>query len=179
MSLRDRAAFLRHARPWWDVHRHRMAPSVAARIAMVRAAGQFRVRAGRIRSYDPAGDDMVEVRFGLRPRDGGGQDCVTAARVINCSGPSCDYERTHDKLLRALLDSGRARADALRLGLDITGSCALREAAGGVSRQIFAVGPITKGMFWEMTAVPDLRRQCEGLATHLAGLLGGMPPRGH
>jgi uncharacterized NAD(P)/FAD-binding protein YdhS len=34
-------------------------------------------------------------------------------------------------------------------------------------------------MFWEMTAVPDLRRQCEALATHLAGLLGGMPPRGH
>jgi uncharacterized NAD(P)/FAD-binding protein YdhS len=178
MSLRDRAAFLRHARPWWDVHRHRMAPEVAVRIARARACGQLVVRAGRIRSYEADAADGIEVRFGLRPRDGGGTDAVRVARVINCSGPSCDYERTRDTLLRALLDGGRARPDPLRLGLDITGSCALREASGAVSRQIFAVGPITKGMFWEMTAVPDLRRQCEGLATHLAGLLGGMPPRG-
>ena len=31
MTLRERAAFLRHLRPWWDVHRHRMAPAVAER----------------------------------------------------------------------------------------------------------------------------------------------------
>ncbi len=177
MSLRDRAAFLRHARPWWDVHRHRMAPEVAVRIARARASGQLVVRAGRIQSYQTVGEGAVEVRFRLRPRDGGGDDSITVARVINCSGPSCDYERTTDPLLRALLDAGRARPDPLRLGLDVTGTCALREATGAVSRQLFAVGPITKGMFWEMTAVPDLRRQCESLATHLAGLLGGLPPR--
>lgn len=33
-----------------------------------------------------------------------------------------------------------------------------------------AAGPVTKGAFWEMTAVPDIRRQCEVLARHLAGL---------
>ncbi len=176
MPPRDRAAFLRHLRPWWDVHRHRMAPAVADRIAAVRASGQLCVRAGRIRAYrfEPGGG--VEVRFRLRPRDGGGEDTLSVNRVINCSGPSCDYERTTDPLLRALLDTGLARPDMLHLGLDVTGTCALREASGAVSRQLFAVGPITKAMFWEMTAVPDLRRQCEALATHLAGLLGGLPP---
>ncbi len=181
MLLQDRAAFLRHLRPWWDVHRHRMAPSVANKIAASRATGQLRVRAGRIQSYrteewGPEQSGKVEVRFRLRPRDGFGEEILTVDRVINCSGPSCDYGRTGDPLLRTLLDSGQARPDPLRLGLDVTGSCALREASGAVSRQIFAVGPITKAMFWEMTAVPDLRRQCEALATHLAGLLGGLPP---
>jgi uncharacterized NAD(P)/FAD-binding protein YdhS len=176
MAPRDRAAFLRHLRPWWDIHRHRMPPDVAARIDAARASFQLRVRAGRIRAYRPAGAGSVEVRFGLRPRDGGGEDSVVASRVINCSGPSCDYARTGDRLLRSLLDSRLARPDALRLGLDVTANCALREASGAVSRQIFAVGPITRGMFWEMTSVPDLRRQCEALATHLAGLLGGLPP---
>ena len=176
MPLRDRAAFLRHLRPWWDVHRHRMAPSVADRIAAVRASGQLRVRAGRIQAYRPDSAGGVEVRFRLRPRDGGGEDTLTVGRVINCSWPSCYYERTNDPLLRASLDTGMARPDVLRLGLDVTGTCALREASGAVSRQLFAVGPITKAMFWEMTAVPDLRRQCEALATHLAGLLGGLPP---
>ncbi|MDQ2860006.1 MAG: FAD/NAD(P)-binding protein, partial [Pseudomonadota bacterium] len=31
-SLRERTSFLRHLRPWWDVHRHRLAPDVAARL---------------------------------------------------------------------------------------------------------------------------------------------------
>jgi uncharacterized NAD(P)/FAD-binding protein YdhS len=172
MPPREREAFLRHLRPWWDVHRHRMAPSVAERIAAARDAGQLRVRAGRIQGYRPGPAGTVEVRFSLRPREGGGEAAVSVARVINCSGPSCDYERTGDPLLRSLLDMGLARPDPLRLGLDVTGNCALREASGAVSRQLFAVGPITKAMFWEMTAVPDLRRQCEALATHLSELLG-------
>ncbi len=33
------------------------------------------------------------------------------------------------------------------------------------------MGPATKGAFWEMTAVPDIRRQCEFLAGHLATLI--------
>ena len=175
MPPRDRAAFLRHLRPWWDVHRHRMAPSVADRIASARASGQLRVRAGRIQAYRPDTAGGVEVKFRLRRRDGGGEGTLAVSRVINCSGPSCDYERTSDPLLRTMLDTGLARPDLLRLGLDVTGTCALREASGAVSRQLFAVGPITKAIFWEMTAVPDLRRQCEALATHLAGLLGGLP----
>ena len=35
--------------------------------------------------------------------------------------------------------------------------------------------PVTKGAFWEMTAVPDIRRQCEFLAQHLAGLVKPAP----
>ena len=171
MPARDRLAFLRHLRPWWDVHRHRMAPQVATRIAAARGLGQVAVRAGRIQAYRADHCGMVEVRFRLHPRNGGDEEALTVARVINCSGPSCDYQRTGDPLLRSLLDNGLVRPDALRLGLDVTASCALREASGAVSRQLFAVGPITKAMFWEMTAVPDLRRQCEALATHLAGLL--------
>jgi uncharacterized NAD(P)/FAD-binding protein YdhS len=30
---------------------------------------------------------------------------------------------------------------------------------------------VTKAAFWEMTAVPDIRRQCELLAQHLASLV--------
>ena len=61
--------------------------------------------------------------------------------------------------------------DPLRLGLAVTGTCALINRSGAISRRVFAVGPVTKGMFWEMTAVPDIRRQCELLAQHLAALV--------
>ncbi len=33
LSPADKARFVRHVRPWWDIHRHRMAPPVAATLA--------------------------------------------------------------------------------------------------------------------------------------------------
>ena len=53
----------------------------------------------------------------------------------------------------------------------MTGNGALLSREGAISRRLFAVGPVTKGAFWEMTAVPDIRRQCESLARHLASVV--------
>jgi uncharacterized NAD(P)/FAD-binding protein YdhS len=95
--------------------------------------------------------------------------------VVNCAGPGADYDRIKHPLVRALLDEGTVRPDKLRLGLDVTGTCALLNRTGAISRRLFAVGPVTKGTFWEMTAVPDIRRQCELLALHLSALVKASP----
>ena len=172
MSLRDRQRFLRHLRPWWDVHRHRMPPATAARIADAQARGQFTTRAGRIRRYQIEGD-AIEVVY--QPRRGTALASLRAARVINCAGPGADYDRISHPLIRGLLRDGLVRPDPLRLGLDVTQNCALLDRKGAISRRLFAIGPITKGAFWEMTAVPDIRRQCEFLAGHLATLVKPAP----
>jgi len=168
MSLPDRARFLRHLRPWWEVHRHRMPGPVADRIDGAIARRQLRIRAGRIRSFRVE-DGMIDVIY--RPRGFEAIATLLVARVINCAGPGADYDRIADPLVRRLLAEGTARPDALRLGLDVTATCALRLASGAISRRLFAVGPVTKAAFWEMTAVPDIRRQCELLAQHLATLV--------
>ena len=41
MKLPDRQRFLRHLRPWWTVHRHRMAGPVADRIEPHRPAANY------------------------------------------------------------------------------------------------------------------------------------------
>ena len=169
MCHKDRARFLRHMRPWWDVHRHRVAGPVAERIAQARASGQLRIRAGRIREYRPRADGLVDILY--RPRFADGLDHVTAGRVINCAGPDADYSRIRDPLVRALLERGTVRPDSLCLGLDVTANCALLGGDGSISRRLFAVGPVTKGTFWEMTAVPDIRQQAEFLAGQLASLI--------
>ena len=38
MPSESRKRFLEHARPWWDIHRHRMAPEVEAKIRALREA---------------------------------------------------------------------------------------------------------------------------------------------
>ena len=169
MSHKDRARFLRHMRPWWDVHRHRVAGPVADRIAAARDSGQLRIRAGRIREYRLRPDGLIDIVY--RPRFGDGLDHVTAARVVNCAGPDADYSRIRDPLVRSLLANGMVRPDPLCLGLDVTGNCALLGRDGSISRRLFAVGPVTKGTFWEMTAVPDIRQQAEFLAGQLASLI--------
>ncbi len=175
MSQRDRRRFLRHLRPWWDVHRHRMAAQVADRIDAVRASGQLRILVGRVRDYTVHGD-RVDVAY--RPRRQDELTTVEVARVVNCAGPGADYDRIPDPLIRGLLRDGVIRPDPLRLGLDVTGNCALLNREGAISRRLFAIGPVTKGTFWEMTAVPDIRRQTEKLAEYLAGLAKAAPAPG-
>jgi uncharacterized NAD(P)/FAD-binding protein YdhS len=174
MSLTDRRRFLRHLRPWWEVHRHRMAAPVAARVDAARASGQLKILVGRVRSYAPGGCD-VEVHY--QPRGVDTLATVRVARVVNCSGPDADYDRIQEPLIRTLLAEGVVRPDPLRLGLDVTGNCALLDRSGAISRRLFAVGPVTKGTFWEMTAVPDIRRQTEMVAEYLAGLVKNAAPK--
>ena len=39
---------------------------------------------------------------------------------------------------------------------------------GRVSDGLFAIGPLTRGRFWEVTAVPDIRVQAASLAGQVA-----------
>jgi uncharacterized NAD(P)/FAD-binding protein YdhS len=173
MSLSDRRRFLRHLRPWWDVHRHRMAGPVADRIDAARNTGQLRIITGRVRAYTIR---YSRVGVHYRPRGADNSQTITVSRVVNCSGPGADYDRIRAPLVRNLLANGVVRPDPLRLGLDVTASCALLDRSGAISRRLFAIGPVTKGAFWEMTAVPDIRRQAEKLAEHLAGLAKNVVP---
>lgn len=168
LSDADRARFLRHLRPWWDIHRHRMAPAVAARIEACRRSGQLTIYAGRIGSIEPGN---CEARVHFARRFSGAPISLEVTRIVNCSGPGCDFDRVTDPLMRYLLDHGLARPDPLKLGLDVTVSGAIKDCRGAISGRLYAVGPLTKGMFWEIIAVPDIRRQCERMATSLALLV--------
>ena len=81
------------------------------------------------------------------------------------------------RLIQGLLRDGIVRPDPLRLGLDVSANGALLDRTGAVSRRLFGMGPVTKGAFWEMTAVPDIRRQAERMADYMAGLVKAAPPR--
>ena len=116
-----------------------------------------------------------QVTIASRPRGRDGLERVVAGRVINCAGPNADYGRIRDGLIRSLLSKGLVRPDALSLGLDVTANCALLDREGAISRRLFAIGPVTRGAFWEMTAVPDIRHQAEFLAGRLAAI--GRPAR--
>ena len=164
MPTTERARFLRHLRPWWDVHRHRSATRVMARILEAIQRRQLMIVAGRIDSMVPDGDQLSVV---VRPRGKDGRLTLNAQRVLDCTALTPDLSKLELPLLRDLIAGGAARADALGLGLDVTTTGALIGANGKPAKDLFAVGPITRGTFWEITAVPDIRVACETLAEHL------------
>lgn len=161
----ERQRFLRHVRPWWDIHRHRMSPEIAARIAHHLASGRLVVEAARGVRLDARDAGLA---LGVRPRGSSRLEWREATYLINCSGPQSDYRRVQDPLVASLLREGVARPDPLGQGLDVTPHNAIVAADGTAYSCLFGIGPVSKGQFWEIVAVPDIRRQTAALADTLA-----------
>ena len=155
-SPAERRRFLRHARPWWEVHRHRMAPVVAARVASLVAASELTVAAGKLEhlSWDgQAFHARIRGRGEAKPHD------WRFDLVVNCTGPRGDPETAAGGLLANLRRLRAIRRDPLGLGLDITDDLQVVGADGAPTPGLFAVGPLTRAAVWEALAVPDLRNQ--------------------
>ena len=157
----DKARFMRHVRPWWDVHRHRMAPPVAATIVARRASGWLQIHAGRIASIE-AQEDGLRVRW--RPKGDRAEQQLIAQRVIDCTGTNPDYCASDDPLIRQLQSDGLVRPAPLGLGIDCTTYGAVLGVHGQPTPHLYAVGPVTRGALWDITAVPEIRTQAEQVA---------------
>jgi len=165
MNNVERAKFLRHARAYWEVARHRLAPSIAQTVNEHVKAGKLVVGAGRVKeiSERDAGLEVV-----ITPRGESGTRTLRVARVLNCTGPENDISRVEDPLVRSLALRGVIRPDPLAIGVDCTASGAAIDVNGAASRELFVAGPLRKGLLWETTAVPELRKQVSRLAEVLA-----------
>ncbi len=157
-----RARWVRHLRPWWDVHRHRIAPGIAARLDALIAADRLTLSAARIRAIEPEGD-KVAVTFDLKGRFV--SRTVLADWLIDCTGPGHDPAR--DPLTGPLISTGRARLDPLRLGLELDDSGRVLTADGTPDPTLMVLGPPARATFWETVAVPDIRKRIEVLVEAL------------
>jgi uncharacterized NAD(P)/FAD-binding protein YdhS len=169
LPLDEQMRALRHLRAYWDVHRHRIAPEIDARLSALRAEGRLRVVAGALVDARST-PDAIEID--VRLRGAGRVETLRADRVVNCTGPTTAFARIGDPLVRALLSKGFAKPDHVGLGLEVTADCAVVDASDHPHDSLFATGPLTRGAFWEMLAVPELRRQAPEVARRMLQALG-------
>jgi uncharacterized NAD(P)/FAD-binding protein YdhS len=165
LPTRERERFLRHARPYWDVHRHRLPQETLAKLHDLRRADRFHVHAGRILKFELAGE---KVRVTWRARGSGGSQTLLVDRVINCTGADYNPNRSHDLLMRSLLEQGLVTVDALALGLRTSNYGALLDARNRMVSNLYYIGPMLRADHWECTAAQELRVHAERLAHHLA-----------
>jgi uncharacterized NAD(P)/FAD-binding protein YdhS len=158
-----RARFLRHLRPWWDVHRHRIAESISTTLEALEAAGRLNIVAGRVVSID---QNAEETHVNWRHRGGPEQPPLIASWLIDCTGPGHDPAR--DPLTGLLIVQGRARMDAVKLGLDLDTEGRVLHSDGTPDERLLVLGPPARAAFWETIAVPDIRKRIEAMVRTLS-----------
>lgn len=173
LPMEERAAFLRHVRPYWEVVRHRAAPSVDGQIQEMMMSGRLQIHAARIASVarvDAGGASAVDVR--VAGRGGQAERSLRVGRVINCTGPETDCGRLACPLIRQMRAEGLALGDGLGQGLATDDQGRLVRADGTVWERVRVIGPLAKGSAWEITAVPELREHAAKVASRIhAGLV--------
>ena len=163
LPLSERRRFLSRLRPFWEIHRHRTAPEVHARLNRLIAEGQVKIIAGRVQQAQAEGET---VHLTIRRRLGGALE-MTTAWVVNCTGPTPANRPEANPVIGSLLFQGHVRPDALNLGLETSATGAPIRADGAETPDLLIVGTLRKPAFWECIAVPELRQHAARVAQTL------------
>ena len=168
LPMAERARFLRHVRPYWDVHRHRMPGAVAAELARYVQSGRLTVHAGRlqwIRSH-ATGAEVGWVARGTRQ-----VETLRVGDVVTCTGPDHDLARSTDPLWRCLRDTHLVTPDPHGQGLLTGPALEVVGRDGKPTAGLYYAGPMLRANYWEATAVAELRGHAARLAAHLVSTL--------
>ena len=161
----QRACFLRHGLAWWNIHRHRIAPAVFSEFDALVRDRTVTVHAGFLQTIRHS-DKGLGVDY--RPRGRLKAERLQVDWIVNCTG----MERAgiaHSPLLREMLEEGMIAADELGLGIAVDPHSQVLDSRGHPQSGLYAIGALTAGQFWEITAVPDIRVQARDVVKAIAG----------
>ncbi len=164
----ERRRFLRHVAVVWDVHRHRIAPSLHDMLQELIRDEQLSIVAGRLIHAETR---QGRLRLQISRRGTGRIETMIVDRLIQCTGIPLDYRSTQERLLTRMRQRQLLHADPLGLGALCTDQGMLINASGNVQTGLYIVGSPRKGQLWETIAVPELRVQVRSLSDALCSLL--------
>lgn len=166
-SVAERRRFLRHLRPWWEVHRHRIPGPIAETIGGKVRRGELEIRAGRVVGLHQVGEGL-DLQW--RPRGGRALRRDHFDVAIACTGPAERADQV--PFLRRLVEEGVARTDPVGLGIRTVDGVVAGTEGGPL---LLALGPMCRGERFESTAIPEIRLQAVELADRLLHLVPGEP----
>jgi uncharacterized NAD(P)/FAD-binding protein YdhS len=161
----ERRKFLQKVLPYWDIHRHRLAPASARRIKQLIESGQVIQMAARVKSVARINSGL-QIEMTLK-----GQEKIRTIEVgalINGTGPSYDIATVEHPVLSQLLRDGLIKQDAQKIGLEVDDNYQLITAQGKPLEGLHYIGPMLKAKYWEAIAVPELRAHAQKLGVWLA-----------
>ncbi len=148
-----RRRIVRHVRPFWDIHRFRIAPQIDAVLDRKLADGLLELRKARLGAAqaDAAGIsiDLRDVRRKATTRE-------TFDTIIVATGPAHRDIVRVQPYLRELADLGYVALDAMGLGLHTSGKGRAIGVSGRPEPTLFIAGPLARGTFGELMGLPQV-----------------------
>ena len=165
----QRALLLRHARPYWEVHRYRVAPQVHDAIERRRGEGTLEVVTAHLASVALQGD-RIACELQLRGVRHGGRRRIEADAFVVTTGPGHGDALRSNPALRSLAEAGWIGPDRFGLGLAVDERHRALGASGLPAPNLLVAGPLARGTFGELMGLPQVTRSAEEVAAEVLAL---------
>lgn len=164
LPVAERRKIVRHLRPFWDVHRFRIAPQPEAAIERRIASGLLDVVSGSIveAAAEPQHISITwrSRRVGLSARD--------FDAVIVTTGPAHESVLQSQSHLAGLAHDGWLVADAVGLGISCDRQGRALSSQGIPSNSLYVAGPLARGTFGELMGLPQVSEYARQIAQTVA-----------
>ncbi|ACB95672.1 FAD/NAD(P)-binding protein [Beijerinckia indica] len=159
----ERRRFLRHLKPYWDVHRFQAAPQIDSLVKAVCNSRHLTIEAGSIVGARP---HAKSIEVDIKPRGLPAERAKTHVfeRVVNCTGASGAHITRDDPIFASLAEQRLVRSDSLRIGLDLDSRSHPVSCEGKSVTGLFVIGPAARGCLGEVTGAPELALQARRVA---------------
>lgn len=161
LDVRERRQLVRHLRPFWDVHRFRIAPMVNDVIERRIESNRLTVLAARLTSAEAEPDG---IRVTLQPRRRPGPIAQSFDRIIVTTGPGHADILTSQPALAGLHAAKRLDLDPVGLGLHCDRRARILDHAGEPVPGLYLAGPLARGTFGELMGLPQVSQFAPFLA---------------
>ncbi|MDX3924479.1 MAG: FAD/NAD(P)-binding domain-containing protein [Shinella sp.] len=173
LPIGERRRLVKYLRPYWDVHRFRIAPQVEAALERHLAAGSLSVHAASVLCVERRGDDIL-VRLRRRHSGRSEEQCFDA--VVITTGPGHGSILYSQPYMADLAAGGFLQADGVGLGLDVTEKSLAVGRDGVPVPGLYVAGPLARGTFGELMGLPQVTEHAVAVAGQICEQLErGMP----
>ena len=152
--------FIRHLKPYWEIHRHRAPQEVLSVIERAIQEGRFKLLKGKVSSVTTKGHHLT-----VELVNSGNAIKIDTNYLLNSSGLQQDIALTSDTLLKRLLDRGYIIPDRNALGIETDAHGAFECADG--EKNIFTLGALRRAAVFECTAAKEISEQAFLLSQNL------------
>jgi uncharacterized NAD(P)/FAD-binding protein YdhS len=153
LSIEERRRLVRHLRPFWDVHRFRVAPQVEAVSEQAIASGRLEVLAASVAAVGMA-NGVVDCTLQIS------RSARHVARqfdaVVVTTGPGHRGILESQGWIDELSKAGYLAMDPARLGFACDGRSRALADDGAVVPSLFISGPLARGTFGELMGLPEV-----------------------
>jgi uncharacterized NAD(P)/FAD-binding protein YdhS len=153
LPVAEQRRLVRKLRPYWDVHRFRIAPAVNAVLDRRITEGNLTIRTARLQSLHA---DANGITISMRSAKDLKIHQETVDRVIVTTGPGHTDILRHQPALADLSNAGLLCLDSVGLGLACDRQARAIGRDGLPVSGLYVAGPLARGTFGELMGLPQV-----------------------